>query len=215
VLPPGEPHRYAASASAPWTIFWFHFVGQRSDDFVAALGCRPGRPHFWVHDIDAIVEAFEECYRQVLGGYTDAEMIALSTSFGRLIGLCRALQRPLGARRRAAEDRVARTLRFMRENLHRPVALAALAREASLSVPHFSAIFRRQMKCSPVEFHIRLRMQRACELLLTTSLPAGAIGAALGYNDPFYFSRLFRKKIGVPPSAYRQPANPPTTRRSI
>jgi len=214
VLPPGQAHRYAADASAPWTIFWFHFTGRRARDYVAALGVRPGRPHFWVQDVDAVAEAFEDCYRHVRGGYTDAELFALSTSFGRLLGLCRALQRPAEARRRDAEDRVQRTLRFMRENLHRPVALGALAREAALSVPHFSAVFRRQMRCSPVEFHIRLRMQRACELLLTTPLAAGAIGTRLGYEDPLYFSRLFRKKIGVPPSAYRRAAETQENQRA-
>jgi AraC-like DNA-binding protein len=213
VLPPHEAHRYAADARAPWTIFWFHFTGRRARDYGAALGVRPGRPHFWVQDVAAVADAFEDCYRHVRGGYTDAELFALSASFGRLLGVCRALQRPAGARRRDTEDRVQRTLRFMRENLHRPVPLGVLAREAALSVPHFSAVFRRQMRCSPIEFHIRLRMQRACELLLTTPRPAGAIGAQLGYDDPLYFSRLFRKKVGVPPSTYRQTAGAQESQR--
>ena len=206
VLPPHQAHRYAADAKAPWTIFWFHFIGRRARDYVEALGVRANRPHFWMQDVDVIAEAFEDCYRHVLGGYTDAELFALTTSFARLLGLCRTLQRSSNVRRRHTEDRVFRTLRFMRENLNRPVTLAELAHEASLSVSHFGAMFRQQMRCSPVEFHIRLKMQRACELLLTTPLAAGEIAGILGYEDPLYFSRLFRQKIGIPPRAYRQTA---------
>lgn len=204
VLPPGEAHRYGADEAAPWTIFWFHFVGGRAADYVDALGVRRGRPQFWVQQVDVIAEAFEDCYRHVEGGYTDGELFALSTGFARLLGLCRSLQRSSNERRRHTEERVQRTLRFMRENLHRSVTLDELARGAALSVPHFSAMFRQQMRCSPVEFHIRLKMQRACEMLLSTSLAASQIAAQVGYEDPLYFSRVFRQKIGVSPRAYRQ-----------
>ena len=92
----------------------------------------------------------------------------------------------------------------MRQNLHRTLTLAEIARHASLSVPHFGAMFRRQLNCSPLEMHIRLRMQRASELLESTDHTVAEIGGALGYDDPLYFSRLFRQKIGQPPSHYRQ-----------
>ena len=203
VLPPRRAHSYAANMDNPWTIFWFHFVGRRAADYVAAVGAEPAHPRFWVQDIDQVAEAFEECYRHVLGGYTDAELIGLSTAFARLLGLCRNLQRSPSLRRRQTEDRVLRTLRFMRGNLHRSLKLEEMAQQAGLSVPHFGAMFRKQLNCPPLEFHIRLRMQRACELLETTGHTAAEIADALGYGDPLYFSRIFRQKIGQPPSAYR------------
>ena len=206
VLPPGQAHGYEADAHAPWTVVWFHFTGARAADYVEALGWRAAQPVFWVHEVDVLAEAFEDCYRHVLGGYSDAELFALSASFGRLLGLCRSLQRSKNVRRRLTEERMGATLRFMRENIGRPLTVEALAHEAALSVPHFSAVFREQMKCSPIEFHIRLKMQRACELLLTTACAVGEVAAQLGYDDAFYFSRLFRQKVGVSPRAYRRSA---------
>lgn len=203
ILPPRQAHRYAADMENPWTLFWFHFTGRRAADYVAALRADAGHPRFWVQDVDLLAEAFEECYRHVLGGYSDAELIGLSTSFARLLGLCRTLQRSPSLRRRQTEDRVLRTLRWLRRNLNRTPTLAEMAREAGLSVPHFGAMFRRQLKCSPLEFHIRLRLQRACEWLETTDRTVAEIGAALGYADPLYFSRVFRQKIGQPPRTYR------------
>ena len=204
VLPPRRPHQYAADMDNPWSLFWFHFRGRRAGDFVNAVGAGPASPRFWVEDIDVLAEAFEECYRHVLGGYSDAELIGLSTSFARLLGLCRTLQRSPSLRRRRTEDRMLRTLRFMRENRHRLMTLREMASHARLSPPHFGAMFKRQMNCSPLEFHIRLRMQAACELLETTQRTVAEIAYALGYDDPLYFSRLFRQKVGRPPTSYRE-----------
>lgn len=209
VLPPGRSHRYAADPDDPWTIFWFHFTGRRAGDYLNALRLTRRKSVFRVKEVDAVVEAFEDCYRQVLGGYTDGELTALTTSFARLLGLCRMLQRSDNARRHHSEERVLRTLRFMRSNLSRPVTLGELAGQASLSVPHFSALFQRQMRCPPMEFLIRLRMQRACELLISSDQPAHEIAAAIGYEDPFYFSRLFRKKVGISAREYRRNAEKP------
>ena len=203
VLPPRREHRYTADMDNPWSLFWFHFTGRRAADYVAAVGAEPAHPRFWVQDIDLLAEAFEECYRHVLGGYSDAELIGLSTAFARLLGLCRTLQRSPSLRRRQTEDRLLRTLRFMRENLHRPMSREEMAGHARLSLPHFGAMFRKQLNCPPLEFHIRLRMQEACERLETTDHTVAEIAYALGYSDPLYFSRLFRQKIGRPPSAYR------------
>jgi YesN/AraC family two-component response regulator len=55
-----------------------------------------------------------------------------------------------------------------------------------------------------MEYFNRLRMQRACELLQTTGRPVLEIGCKVGYNDPYYFSRAFKKIIGVSPNEYRK-----------
>ncbi len=204
VLPPHRAHSYAAEARDPWSLLWFHFTGRRARDYVAALDLDPVHPRFWVQDVAQLAEAFEECYSYVLGGYTDADLTGLSTAFGRLLGRCRTLQRSASLRLRRTEDRVLRTLQFMRQNLHRALSLAEIARHASLSVPHFGAMFRRHLNCPPLEMHIRLRMQRACELLESTDHTVAEIGVALGYDDPLYFSRLFRQKVGQPPTRYRR-----------
>jgi AraC-like DNA-binding protein len=59
------------------------------------------------------------------------------------------------------------------------------------------------MRCSPIDFFIRLRMNRACRLLAESSLPVKDIAAQLGYDDPFYFSRLFKSVHAVAPTEYR------------
>lgn len=78
----------------------------------------------------------------------------------------------------------------MREDLRRPWTLLELAAEEHVSVPHFTELCR--------------RLQRAMDLLQQGNHNVAEAAAAVGYEDPFYFSRLFRKHMGIPPSACRQ-----------
>jgi AraC family transcriptional regulator of arabinose operon len=203
LLPPGLPHDYSADPANPWTLIWFHFVGDSAEEYAGIVGGADRHRKFSVQNIEIIIEAFEECYRYVLGGYTDEDLIGMATSFARLLGLCRTLRRPANSRLHHTEDRVRRTIRFMRENLNRHISLAELARTANLSVPHYSAMFKRQTNCSPIEFLTRLRLQKACERIERSDDTIAQIGHAVGFGDSLYFSRIFRRHMGITASKYR------------
>lgn len=82
--------------------------------------------------------------------------------------------------------------------------LARLAREAGYSNEHLRRLCRRQLGRSPMHQVIYLRMRRAAELLVNTSLTVEAIAADVGYHNPFVFSNAFTKWIGWRPSEYRR-----------
>jgi len=204
VLPAGLRHRYWADENDPWKIFWIHFVGERSSGYMAMLGLTPQKPMCWLHDLPRVIEAFEETYRHALGGYTDVDLFGLSTGLCRLLGVCRLSQRAVDVRRRFTEEQVLKTVRYMAANLDRPLTLAQLAAIASWSPTHYSMAFRRQLNLSPIEYLLRLKIQRACERLRTTDASIASIAQDIGYDDPFYFSRLFRRRVGASPRAYRK-----------
>ncbi len=80
----------------------------------------------------------------------------------------------------------------------------SLARLAGLSPSQFHAVFRQAMGVPPLEYVHSVRMRHAQDLLLRTADPIGAIAAAVGYRDPFHFSRLFKARFGLSPGQYRQ-----------
>lgn len=204
LLPPGQKHQYGADEGRPWSILWVHFEGEGSEDYRRMLLMDETDPVFQMRDLVTVIDAFEETFRHVLGGYRDVDLIGLATACGRFFGCCR-LQR--GARegpRREAEDRVLRTIHFMKENLDRPLSLDELAKASNWAPSYFSEVFRRQTNSPPALFLTRLRMQRACELLKTTDAAIAQIADAVGYPDAFYFSRVFSKQIGMPPAVYRK-----------
>ena len=105
-----------------------------------------------------------------------------------------------------SSEAISDSLRWMRNNLNRTVTLPELASAAGLSIPHYSCIFKLETGFSPIEHFVRLRIQRACQLLDLTSLRVGEIAVEVGWNDPYYFSRTFRRIIGKSPRDYRQVA---------
>lgn len=203
-LPPRAHHIYCADSRSPWTIFWMHFRGLRAEDHLANLGVSKSNPVISVDDTAMLIAAFEDTFRHATHGFGEAAMPGLSTAFGRLLGLVKVYQRAPGSRSRRAENRLLQVLALMREDLTRPWTLAELASESHLSVPHFTELCRRQTGMPPLGLLIRLRLQRAMDLLQQGNHNVAEAAAAVGYDDPFYFSRLFRKHMGVAPSACRQ-----------
>jgi AraC-like DNA-binding protein len=204
LIPPGTPHVYGADANDPWVIWWVHFGGVRMLDYLQILGVSAARPLLFVPDVHRILDAFAETDAWVTHGYTEVSQVGLSTSLVHLLGLLRSLQRAPDARARRTEELVRRTIRFMRDHLAETHSLQELADLAELSVPHYSALFRKLTDSSPGRFYSHLKIQRACELLDTTDRPIASIAEEVGYLDPFHFSRTFKQVVGKPPSEYRR-----------
>jgi AraC-like DNA-binding protein len=91
----------------------------------------------------------------------------------------------------------------MREHLTENLRLDDFAREAGMSVSHFSERFRKQTGQSPMAYFIQLRMRLACRLLDLSGKPIKTVAMETGYRDPYYFSRVFKKSMGISPEKYR------------
>ena len=81
--------------------------------------------------------------------------------------------------------------------------MAGNARDANLSSSHLAAVFKKRTGFTVLDFFIRLKIQRACFLLDTTDQSVKAIAADLGFDDPLYFSRCFRRVHDSSPTQYR------------
>lgn len=101
------------------------------------------------------------------------------------------------------ERKIQQSIAYMRQHFNEPLQVARLATLVNVSPSHYFALFKRRTGCAPIDYFIRLRMRRACDLLMATSLNVKEVAAALGYEDPFYFSRVFKSVNRVAPSEYR------------
>jgi AraC-like DNA-binding protein len=99
--------------------------------------------------------------------------------------------------------KIGQSISYMLQHLDQPLHVATLAAVVSFSPSHYSALFKRWMGCPPIDYFIHLRMRHACWLFDNTSLNVKEVAAALGYDDPFYFSRTFKAVNRVAPSEYR------------
>lgn len=98
---------------------------------------------------------------------------------------------------------------FMRRNYQEEISLPKLARLANLSESSFFRKFREEMKTSPMQWLLNLRIRKAMEFLIRSDMNIGEIAAATGFSDSLYFSRQFRRQVGVSPKNYRSQAHGP------
>ena len=94
----------------------------------------------------------------------------------------------------------------MNANLHRSIALSDLAAMVNLSSGYFIQLFKTKTGVTPGEYLIRLRLEKAGQLLKTSFLSIKQVMAAVGYNSKSHFARHFKRQFGVAPSEYRKQA---------
>lgn len=203
VLPPGVAHRYAADTREPWTLWWAHFAGDALPAALAHLGLGERR----VVPVGVHASAVSEFRALFAAQHTGFALDAYIHAAAQLRALLTffALRLPRAGEARTDTLDIERVTAWMREHVGRPVELGEIAQATSnLSLFHFARRFRAATGMSPIQYFIHLRMEYACRLLDMSDAPVHLVARQLGYDDPYYFSRLFRKVIGVAPSDYRK-----------
>jgi transcriptional regulator GlxA family with amidase domain len=133
-----------------------------------------------------------------IGPELDAMTMQLITTFLRL-----ATESPGGS---AGADWVGAAVEYIELHLTEPLRLPDLAKRFGCSEGHFCRVFRARTGYSPILYILRARIGRALHLLKQTNWPVAEIGRAVGFDNPFYFSRVFRKIQGQSPVQYRRGA---------
>ena len=99
---------------------------------------------------------------------------------------------------------IAKAVSYIENHFDESISVAKLAELSYYSERHFMRIFKNTYDCSPIEYIINLRINRACALLKGLNLTISETAEKCGFDDVNYFSRLFKKKIGVSPSEFRK-----------
>ena len=116
---------------------------------------------------------------------------------------------PLRAQIGVSHEGLIKVAQLMEENIEKPLSLDEIAAATELSRRQIERLFKRYLNCVPKRYYLQMRLRRARELLLQTSMPIIDITTACGFQSPPHFSRCYRAQFGCPPSAERQPLQRP------
>lgn len=202
---PGRRYVTTHHPDDPLGVNYFHFNLLDRRGRRANAPTLPGFEHTVVRHFsfaDAVMQRILEVRMEPEGSASADRLFgALLLELGR--EAAHVQQIPAGLSRDNVERMNAAAARI-RADLATPLTVEALAREMGYSVSHFSRTFAAVTGVRPQEFAIHARVDRARELLATTSLSVGEVAAAVGFAEIFYFSRLFKQRTGTTPSEFRR-----------
>ncbi|SEL72942.1 helix-turn-helix domain-containing protein [Parapedobacter koreensis] len=203
LIPAEKKHFYKADEHFPWTIYWMHFGGTQAPVVADRIYGKVLKQNNTLIMGEQHIELFNRMYNLLLQGYAkeNFEFIALSLpyflsgylfseKFNDVSGL-------------AEHDVVEKAIAFLKANLSRKITLTDISSHVCLSVSHFSKLFKHKTGYSPIEYLNHLKIQRACHLLQFSDKRISEISLEIGFDDQYYFSRLFKEHMTVSPTVYR------------
>lgn len=203
LLPSNASHRYTTNPDNPWTIHWVHYTGTQAADFNRHMGFAPHIPVRFVGRQPRLLVDFNGLLSVRQTGFRTNGLIHAANRLRQLLAAIPMIAEH--SEQQAGPD-LDTLSNYMRENLEQRLTLEQLADLAGLSPAHFATRYRQRTGISPIQHFLHLKVERACQLLDSTTQPFAAISSQLGYDDAYYFSRLFKKVMGKSPRDYRHTA---------
>lgn len=204
LLFPGEWHSYGPLPGSGWKSFWIGFKGKNMDDRVENGFLSPQKPIYHVGYSAEIISLFKTALQTAMeeAAYSQQLMAGI---VNHLIGLMYSLERNIQLNRNHAHVEMINRARLeIRENLEEDLSIQQLAEKMGVSYSNFRKLFKDYTDISPALYQQDLRLQRAKELLSTTSMSIKEIAYRLRFESPDYFSSKFRAKTGLKPSDFRR-----------
>ncbi|MBQ8233254.1 MAG: helix-turn-helix transcriptional regulator [Lachnospiraceae bacterium] len=205
VLLPGdvmifEPqHAYQYRSEEDTTYLWVHYTG-----FDAHSLTKSALPLFNVKHNIGIHKEIVDCFQKLFREFMIHDEAAKQLSVCLLKEILFLTGRYAGATAQKGIPLLA--MEYIHSHFRADIDVDALAGMEHMSSTTFRATFRKHTGVSPNEYIISQRISAACQLLSQTDMSISAIAADVGYGDQYYFSRIFKKKVGMPPLKYRHHA---------
>ncbi len=198
VFPPNTPYKYTHSKTSQVGYLWVHFTGSAARFYLDDLGFVGLPSIFHSHSknhASANFQALFDVFSRDDGTRTHSlAAILLQT----MTSLARSFNKENG------NSAILHSVKYINSNYTKKLSVPDLAEAANLSVSRYCALFKETTGISPINYITNLRIGHACELLRTTNMPINSIGDLVGYSDPYFFSRIFKKKLNKSPAKYRK-----------
>ncbi len=212
ILQPGKWHRYKPDISTGWTENYVGFNGLMANFMFS-------NPHLAV--IKSLVnignrEEFIDTYYKIFMYARDEKPGFQQVSAGmvmKLLGYLISVEKKLDFSESRIEKIIQKACCLIRENVENEIDFKQYAEENNITYSYFRRMFKLYTGLPPAKYQLDLKIIRSKELLLSTDKIIKEISYELGFESIYYFSRLFKNKIGVSPSSFRTSAINPKEKK--
>ena len=203
LIQPRQEQHYEYFGEDKPEVYWVHFTGSDVKNILRSYNIPMDDPIFYSGASSTYSYLFKEMIHELQTcktGYEDLLAMYLRQIF-LLVQRTRQEERPTVSTYIQEEMEFAR--RYFNEHYNEPISIQEYAESRNMSVCYFQRNFKQIVKHTPMQYLLTIRVNNAASLLETTDYSMAEIAAIVGYEDPLYFSRLFRKIKGVSPRDYR------------
>jgi AraC-like DNA-binding protein len=204
IVPANLAHAYGADEQNPWTIYWVHFKGKVANAMCFSLISKLNGYRGLVKYAEPRISFFDEMYSNLQRGYSHDHIVYANLCLPHFFASFRFDEKFNLSKSEMPYDTAGVVIDFMQQHLQGKLTLNEMASHVNLSASHFAAVFQKATGFAPIEYFNHLKIQRACQHLQFTKERINEVSAAVGIEDPYYFSRLFKKMIGISPAQYRE-----------
>ncbi len=205
VIPKETAHGYGSDESAPWSIYWLHFDGRKAACLAEGLAVPTRIPPADDSRIAERLELFEEIFFLLDKSFHVDSLDYANLVLQHLLGTFRYVDayRKGASRKNRDNDAIGKVIHYMEENVENRLNIEEMASVGHFSKSRFYRRFQEETGQSPLDYFIRLKVNKACLLLIDTPLSVGQIAYKLGFSDSQYFARTFKKIMGISASRFR------------
>ncbi|SDD82510.1 transcriptional regulator, AraC family [Pricia antarctica] len=202
MMPKGETHRYGASKDNPWSIYWMHFEGTMAKDLFARYKMNIS-PNDIIPFENERIELFDQMYKIFQSNYIESSLEYVNILSLNFIGafIYGEIHRSTDAH--ARDNLVDAIIGYLTDNLDKSFTSQDIADAFNYSTSYLFSLFKKRTGYAIIHFFNLKKTQKACEYLKYTDMSVKEISFSMGFQDPLYFSRLFKKNMGMSPRAYK------------
>ncbi|MFD2117346.1 AraC family transcriptional regulator [Paenibacillus yanchengensis] len=206
--------KYEADAQNPWTYSWVAFSGDVVEEALQSVGITPDQAVIGNCSIETFTLLMKEVRQSLeieltpeLGNMRSAALLRtilyeLGAQKARNdIAIGKELQKPVRSASQSFKV-VDQAIQMFSLQYGRHLSIETIAHTLGYHRAHLTKLFKEATGMSPQQYLFKVRMKKAEELLLT-DLTITQIAASVGYSDPLFFSKQFRKWSGMTPTAFR------------
>ena len=199
---PGKWHRYRPNLKTGWTENYIGFNGNIIHQLLSNNYFSPQKPVLNIGIREEMIDTYLKTFELTRNEKPGFQYIA-SGMIVKLLGYLISFEKEKDFSGKEIA-RIIEEVRFeMRQNLNHDLDFQLLAKKHHVSYSYFRKMFKKYTGISPGQYHLQLRIMRAKELIVTTEKSMKEICYELGFQSIHYFSRLFKSKMGVPPTQLR------------
>lgn len=201
---PKEFQKYEYYGEDQTEVFWVHFTGSDVKSMLRKYGISDDLHYFYVGTSLEYQRLYKQMIQELQTCKENHQELCALLLQELFINIHRQIGSTIPKNRNYFEHEIELAAKYFDENYNKEINIAEYAAEKGISTCWFIRNFKQVMGTTPMHYILSLRITNAQSLLETTSYNITEISSIIGYDNPLYFSRLFKKQKGVSPQEYRK-----------